>query len=100
MTRPSEIPTEILDEMTPAVRGLGESLTIQMTEMPVQSARMQTVIDELKSEVKRACLVELVSAAINATFTFPSNSKDKSKVEEKSGWSEGASAGRSPTRSH
>lgn len=46
MTRMSEIPAEILAEMTPAVRAFVESLLAQM-------AKMQAEIDELKSQVKR-----------------------------------------------
>lgn len=46
MTRMSEIPPEILAEMTPAVRAFVESLLVQM-------AAMQDEIDELKSQLKR-----------------------------------------------
>ncbi len=46
MIRMSEIPAEILAEMTPAVRALFESLLAQM-------AAMQAEIDELKTQVKR-----------------------------------------------
>ena len=46
MTRMSEIPPELLAEMTPAVRVFVESLLIQM------SAR-QAEIDDLKTQVKR-----------------------------------------------
>ncbi len=53
MTRMSEIPAEILAEMTPAVRAFVDSLLVQMAEMRVQAAKMQTEIDELKSQVKR-----------------------------------------------
>ena len=46
MTRMSEIPPELLAEMTPAVRVFVESLLIQMSDM-------QAEIDELKTQVKR-----------------------------------------------
>lgn len=46
MTRMSEIPPELLAEMTPAVRVFVESLLVRM-------AAMQVEIDELKTEVKR-----------------------------------------------
>jgi transposase len=46
MTRMSEIPLELLAEMTPAVRVFVESLLIQV-------ATMQAEIDELKMQVKR-----------------------------------------------
>ena len=44
MTRMSDIPPELLAEMTPAVRAFIESLLVQMAEM---QARMQAEIDEL-----------------------------------------------------
>lgn len=50
MTRISEIPPELLAEMTPAVRAFVESLFVQMAEM---QARMQAEIDELKAHVKQ-----------------------------------------------
>ena len=50
MTRMSEIPPELLAEMTPAVRAFVESLFVQMAEM---QARMQAEIDELKAQVKK-----------------------------------------------
>lgn len=50
MTRMSDIPPELLAEMTPAVSAFVESLLIQMAEM---RARMQAEIDELKTQVKR-----------------------------------------------
>lgn len=46
MTRTSEIPPELLAEMTPAVRVFVESLLIQMSAM-------QAEIDDLKTQVKR-----------------------------------------------
>ncbi len=46
MKRMSEIPAEILAEMTPAVRALFESMLLQM-------AAMQAEIEELKTQVKR-----------------------------------------------
>ena len=46
MTRMSEIPPELLAEMTPAVRVFVESLLIQMSAM-------QAEIDDLKTQVKR-----------------------------------------------
>jgi transposase len=49
----SEIPAELLAEMTPAVRAFVESLLLQMAEMRVQAVRMQSEIDELKTQVKR-----------------------------------------------
>ena len=45
----SDIPPELLAEMTPAVRAFVESLMVQMAEM---QARMQAEIDELKAQVK------------------------------------------------
>ena len=53
MTRMSEIPAEILAEMTPAVRAFVESLLSAMADKDAQIARMQAEIDELKSQVKR-----------------------------------------------
>jgi hypothetical protein len=50
MTRMSEIPPELLAEMTPAVRAFVESLMLQMAEM---QARMQAEIDDLKAQVKK-----------------------------------------------
>ena len=50
MTRMSEIPPELLVEMTPAVRAFVESLMLQMAEM---QARMQAEIDDLKAQVKK-----------------------------------------------
>ena len=50
MTRMSDIPPELLAEMTPAVRAFVESLLVQMAEM---QARMQAEIDELKAQVKK-----------------------------------------------
>lgn len=50
MTRMSDIPPELLAEMTPAVRAFIESLLVQMAEM---QARMQAEIDELKAQVKK-----------------------------------------------
>jgi transposase len=46
MKRISEIPPELLAEMTPAVRVFVESLLLQM-------AQMRAEIEELKSQVKR-----------------------------------------------
>jgi transposase len=46
MTRMSEIPAELLAEMTPAVRVFVESLLIRMADM-------QAEIDDLKTQVKR-----------------------------------------------
>ena len=46
----SDIPPELLAEMTPAVRAFVESLLVQMAEM---QARMQAEIDELKAQVKK-----------------------------------------------
>lgn len=46
MTRTSEIPPELLSEMTPAVRAFVESLLIQIAEMRVE-------IEDLKAQVKR-----------------------------------------------
>ena len=51
MTRMSDIPPEMLAEMTPAVRAIVESLLVQMAEM---KARMQAEIDEHHdNQVKR-----------------------------------------------
>ncbi len=50
MTRMSEIPPELLAEMTPAVRAFVESWMLQMAEM---QARMQAEIDDLKAQVKK-----------------------------------------------
>ena len=50
MTRMSDIPPELLAEMTPAVQAFVESLLVQMAEM---QARMQAEIDELKAQVKK-----------------------------------------------
>lgn len=50
MTRMSDIPPELLAEMTPNVRAFVESLLFQMAEM---QARMQSEIDELKAQVKK-----------------------------------------------
>ena len=46
MTRMSEIPAELLAEMTPAVRMFVESLFVQMSDMRAE-------IEDLKSQVKR-----------------------------------------------
>ena len=46
MKRISEIPPELLSEMTPAVRVFVEALLLQM-------AQMRAEIEELKSQVKR-----------------------------------------------
>lgn len=46
----SDIPPELLAEMTPNVRAFVESLLFQMAEM---QARMQSEIDELKAQVKK-----------------------------------------------
>jgi len=46
MTRMSEIPAELLAEMTPAVRVFVESLLIQMADMRAE-------IEDLKTQVKR-----------------------------------------------
>jgi len=46
----SEIPPEILAEMTPAVRVFVESLLTRMADMQMA---MQAEIDELKTQVKR-----------------------------------------------
>ena len=46
----SEIPPELLAEMTPAVRAFVELLLLQMEEM---RSRMQAEIDELKAQVKK-----------------------------------------------
>ncbi len=53
MTRKSEIPAELVAEMTPAVRVFVESLLLQIVELKVQTVNMQAEIEELKSQVKR-----------------------------------------------
>ena len=55
MTRMSEIPPELLAEMTPAVRVFVESLLMQMADMRGE-------IEDLKAQVKRLTPQELVLA--------------------------------------
>lgn len=78
MTRMSDIPPELLAEMTPAVRAFVESLLLQMAEM---QARMQAEIDELKAQVKRLTPQNssLPPSTQHPHARPPANSKPKSK---------------------
>jgi hypothetical protein len=53
MSRTSEIPAEILAEMTPALRAFVERLLSVNSVLHALIAKMQAEIDELKSLVKR-----------------------------------------------
>ena len=78
MTRMSDIPAELLAEMTPAVRAFVESLLLQMAEM---QARMQAEIDELKAQVKRLTPQNssLPPSTQHPHARPPANSKPKSQ---------------------
>lgn len=53
MTRMSEIPAEILAEMTPAVRAFVESLLLQMAAMQDEIDELKSQVTDLKSQLKR-----------------------------------------------
>lgn len=82
MTRMSEIPPEIVAEMTPAVRVFVESLLVQMAELRVE-------IEDLKTQVKR---LTPQNSSVPPSTQHPHArpvSKPKTKSKKKRGGQEG-----------
>ena len=91
----SEIPPELLAEMTPPVRAFVESLMLQMAEM---QARMQAEIDDLKAQVKK---LTPKNSSVPPSTQHPHariTEKTKPKSKKKTRWPDGTQTHNSRTR--
>ena len=94
MTRMSDIPPELLAEMTPAVRAFIESLLVQMAEM---QAQMQAEIDELKAQVKKLTPKNSSVPPFDSASACSTSGQSKIEIKEKTRRAERTQTHRSRT---